>query len=81
MHVIQTHGGEELELHSFLTPAVEVGEWLASHSGALYPRKGLPVLLEKRAGWVSELLCILRSENAFLVLVGKGTNLPRSAGP
>jgi len=46
VHVIQAHGGAELQLHSFLTLAVEEGEWLASHSGALYPSKGLPVLLE-----------------------------------
>jgi hypothetical protein len=45
------HGGVEVQLHSFLTSAVEKGEQTASHPGDLTPQKKSKVPREYEAGW------------------------------
>ena len=40
VHVKQAHGGAELQLHSYLNPAVNESEWLASQSALYTPGKG-----------------------------------------
>jgi hypothetical protein len=48
-------GGEEYSSCSFLTSALDWGEWSASRPGrALPPGKGPPVPIVQEAGWASE---------------------------
>lgn len=43
-------------LHSFLTLALDVGEWLASHPSCLTPRKQHLVCIEQEAWWAPDLV-------------------------
>jgi hypothetical protein len=38
VHVMRSYGGLEVEIYSFLTTALDVGKWLSSRSGPLYPQ-------------------------------------------
>jgi hypothetical protein len=38
-HAIKICGGAEVQLHEFLTLALDRGEWLASHSGHITARE------------------------------------------
>jgi hypothetical protein len=41
----------EVQLHSFLTPALDGGEWSPSRPGQFYPREGTQVHIERKAAW------------------------------
>jgi hypothetical protein len=48
-------GGEECSFYSFLTSALDGGEWSASRPGrALAPGKGPPGPIVQEAGWAPE---------------------------
>jgi hypothetical protein len=48
---MKTYGGVEIQLHMFLTLALDGGEWSASHPGRFIPREGAPGT-QWTGGWV-----------------------------
>jgi hypothetical protein len=51
----QMEGGGGISSYSFLTSALDGGEWSASRPGrALSPGKGPPVPIVQESGWASE---------------------------
>ena len=48
--------GVEVELHSFLTLALDGSEWLTSSSSCFTPGERTPVPTEQEAGWTPELV-------------------------
>jgi hypothetical protein len=50
-HAMKTYGGVEVELHAFLTSALDVGKWVASRPGRFTPGETAPLYpLDKRLG-------------------------------
>jgi hypothetical protein len=47
---MEVYSGLEVQFHSFLTSALDGGEWSVSHPGLFTPGKGLPV----PTGWASQ---------------------------
>jgi len=47
-------GEMEVQVHTFLTSALDGGEWSASCSSCFIPRERTPALTGEGAGWVSE---------------------------
>jgi hypothetical protein len=47
----------EVYLHSFLTSAIDGGEWSSSCTAHFKARKSVPRILYLEARWVPELLC------------------------
>jgi hypothetical protein len=45
------NGGVDIELRSFLTLALNIGEWLASRSGSFISGDGAPDI-RRKGGWV-----------------------------
>jgi hypothetical protein len=55
LHTMKALGGKEYSSYSFLTLALDGGEWSASRPGrALVPGKGPPVPIVQQAGWAPE---------------------------
>jgi hypothetical protein len=56
LHAIKAHGGKRrYSSYSYLTSALDGGEWSVSRAGrALPPRKGSPVPIVQEAGWAPE---------------------------
>jgi len=54
MHATNYVRGVEVELHSFLTSALHVVEWLASHPVTLRSRKEHPLRNTWEADWAQE---------------------------
>jgi hypothetical protein len=46
---------------SFLTSALDEGEWSASRLGHFTPGESAPVLIAEEAGWAPESVCMLWS--------------------
>jgi hypothetical protein len=64
LHSMEAHGGRRCCSYSFLTSALDGGEWSAScHSCALPLGKGTPVLIAQEAGWAPESVCPCRESN------------------
>jgi len=58
--------GVEVYLHSFLTSALDGGEWCGSCPAHVKARKSVPCTLHLEARWAPELLCtFLRAERYF----------------
>jgi len=53
-HVIKAYWGVEAELHTFLTSALDRGEWSASHPSHFTHREGTQVPIGQGAGWAPE---------------------------
>jgi hypothetical protein len=51
---MKTYGGVEVQLHTFLTSELDVGEWSGSRPGSYIQRKESPLLAGKEAGWVTQ---------------------------
>jgi hypothetical protein len=51
---MKTHRGTEVQLHEYLTSALDGGEWSASHSGRFTPGEKATVPTEQEAGWAPE---------------------------
>jgi len=58
-HAMKVYRGEEVQLHSFLTSALDGGEWLTSSAQLFYPRERTPVSNEQETEWA------LQSDWAF----------------
>jgi hypothetical protein len=66
-----TCGERRYSSYSFLTSALDGGEWSASRPGrALPPGKGPPVPIVQEAGWAPELVWPERREEKSFVSVG-----------
>jgi hypothetical protein len=62
------------------TPALDGGEWSASHPGrALSPGKGPPVPIVQESGWVPEPVWTQRLEEKSSVPAGDRTSIARSS--
>jgi hypothetical protein len=48
---MKTYGGAELQVHAFLTSALDGGEWPASQIGCFFPEKGA-FSTHSIGGWV-----------------------------
>jgi hypothetical protein len=73
---MKNHGGAELQLHSFSTLALEIGDNSASSPGCFIPRTEPSVAIEYKAGWSPDLAWKLggkhttprpRTEDRFLI--------------
>jgi hypothetical protein len=70
-------GGERYSFYSFLTSALDGGEWSGSRLGcALAPRKGHPVPIGQEAGWAPEPVWTQTLEEKSFLLC-RGSNLDR----
>jgi hypothetical protein len=64
---MEAYGEEEVQLDSFLTSALDGGEWSASRPGRVLPLpKGPPVPTGKEAGRAPEPVWIYRLEEKIL---------------
>jgi hypothetical protein len=80
------HGGawgeRRYSSYSFLTSAVDGGEWSASRPGrALPPGKGPPVPIVQEAGWASEPVWTRRLEEKSFASAGDRNPITRSSSP
>jgi hypothetical protein len=77
---MEVHGGERRKSsYSFLTSALDGGEWSASRPGsALPPWKGPPVPIVQEAGWPPEPVWTQRLEEKSSASVGDGTLVVQS---
>jgi hypothetical protein len=77
---MEARGGEEVySSYSFLTSALDGGEWSASCPGrALPPGKGLPVPIGQEAGWAPEPVWTQRLEEKSSASVGDRTPVVQS---
>jgi hypothetical protein len=76
------HGGawgeRKYSSYSFLTSALDGGEWSASRPGrALAPGKGPPVQIVQEAGWASEPVWTQRIEEKPFASAGDRTLIAR----
>jgi hypothetical protein len=68
--------------YSFLTSALDGGEWSASRPGrVLPPGKGPPVPIVQEAGWAPELVWTQRIEEKSFAPAGDRTPIARSSSP
>jgi hypothetical protein len=76
-------GGERrYSAYSFLTSALDRGEWSASRPGrALLPGKGPPVHIVQEAGWAQEPVWTQRIEEKSFTTAGDRTPIARSSSP
>jgi hypothetical protein len=65
---MKTYRGVEIQLHTFLTLALDGGEWSASHPSHFTPEKRALVPTIKEAGWNPELVWTWWQREKFLVL-------------
>jgi hypothetical protein len=72
---MEAHGGERrYSSYSYLTSALDGGEWSASCPGrALPPGKGPPVPIEQEAGWAPEPVWMQGLEEKFSAPAGDRT--------
>jgi hypothetical protein len=72
-------GVRRYSFYSFLTSALDGGEWSASRPGrALPPREGSPVPIGQEAGWASEPVSTQRQEEKSSASVGDRTPVVQS---
>jgi hypothetical protein len=77
LHAIQVFAGEKYSSYSFLTSALNEGEWSESRPGcALVPGKGHLVPTGQEAGWAPEPVLTQRLEEKSLCLC-QGSNPDR----
>jgi hypothetical protein len=70
-------GGKEYSSYSFMTSALDGGEWSASHHGrALLPGKGPLVPTVQEAGWIPQLVWTQEARGKILFPC-RGSNLDR----
>jgi hypothetical protein len=68
--------------YSFLTSALDGGEWSALRPGrALAPGKGPPVPIVQEAGWAPEPVWTQRLEEKSFASSGDRTSIARSSSP
>jgi hypothetical protein len=82
-HPTTRHGGALRERsyssYSFLTSAVDRGEWSASRPGrALPPGKGPPVPIVQETGWTPETVWTQRTQEKSFASAGNRTSIARS---
>jgi hypothetical protein len=66
LHTYGGEGGEEYSSCSFITSALDGGEWSASRADrALSPGKGPPTPIGQEAGWASEPVWTQRLDKSF----------------
>jgi len=54
-HAMKTYGGVELQIHAFITSALDGGEWSASRPGRFTPGNKARYTLDRwLAGWTLE---------------------------
>jgi hypothetical protein len=72
LHAMEAHGGERrYSSYSYLTSALDGGEWSESRPGrALLPGKGPPVPIVQETGWAPEPVWTQRLEEKSSVSVG-----------
>jgi hypothetical protein len=75
---MEAHGGERrYSSYSYLTSALDGGEWLASrHGRALPPGKGPPVPIGQEAAWAPEPVWTQRLEKIFFLCQGSNPGRP-----
>jgi hypothetical protein len=75
LHSIEAHlGDRRYSSYSFLTSALEGGEWSASHHSCDLPQgKEPPVPIVQEAGWAPELVWTQRLEEKSSASVGDRT--------
>jgi hypothetical protein len=80
LHAMETFGGERrYSSYSFLTSALDGGEWSASRPGcALPPGKGPPVPIVEEAGWAPEPVLMQRLKEKSSASVGDRTPVVQS---
>jgi hypothetical protein len=72
-------GERRYSSYSFLTSALDGGDWSESRSGCvLAPGKGPPVLIGQEAGWAPEPVWTQRLEDKSLASVGDRTPVVQS---
>jgi len=64
---IKAYRGTEAQLHTFLHPALDVGERVVSHPRPLYPRLRDLVLTEYEAGCPRDVLGVLGKRNTCCI--------------
>jgi hypothetical protein len=75
-------GGEEYSFYSFLTSALDGGEWSTSRPGRALPRgKDPPVPIAQEAGWATEPVWTQRLEEKSFAPAGDLTPIDRSSRP
>jgi hypothetical protein len=79
LHAMKAPGGRGGSSYSFLTSALDGGEWSASRPGrAIPPGKGPPVHIGQEAGWAPEPVWMQRLEEISSASVGDRTPVVQS---
>jgi hypothetical protein len=82
LHAMKVLGRERYSSYSFLTSALDEGEWSASRPGRdLPPGKGPPVHNVQEDGWAPESVWTQRLEEDPLASAGDQTSIARWSSP
>jgi hypothetical protein len=76
---MNVYEGVELNLHSFLTTALD--EVSCHASVPLLTEKKLLVPIEQEAGWTSDLVCTLWEKDKYVFLARNQITFPYSSSP
>jgi len=76
-HAMKTHGGVKVQLHAFISLALDRGEWSASHPGRFTPRERAPGT--HLLGWVGPRAGLDLVERRKIILASSGTRTPDHA--
>lgn len=71
--------GLEVYLHSFLYSPLEGALWSPSNSRPFTPGKAMPIPIEEKAGWATELFRVFRRRQKTLAPAWNRTAIPRSS--
>ena len=71
----------EVYLHSFLTSALDGGEWCGSCPAHFKARKSVPRTLYLEARWAPELLCTFLRAERYFAPIGNWTTNPQLSSP